>query len=73
MPSPSEPKVNNAVGKMAPDKSGTIKFRHGSSARYDSDFATNQPWVKISGKSEVLISFLGHFLYRVTPLISHDI
>jgi hypothetical protein len=70
MPSPSEAKVNNAVGKGPPDKSGTIKFRHGSSARYDSDFAANQPWVKIAGKSEIVISFLGHIQGHVTQHVS---
>ncbi|KAN0093566.1 hypothetical protein V8E51_016750 [Hyaloscypha variabilis] len=29
---------------------GKLQFRHGSSARYDSDFAKDQPWVKIRGK-----------------------
>ena len=31
---------------------GKLQFRHGSSARYDSDFAKDQPWVKIRGKSK---------------------
>ena len=31
---------------------GNLRFRHGSSARYDSDFAKDQPWVKITGKSK---------------------
>ncbi|KFY90556.1 hypothetical protein V500_05116 [Pseudogymnoascus sp. VKM F-4518 (FW-2643)] len=30
--------------------SGNLRFRYGSSARYDSDFAEDQPWVKITGK-----------------------
>lgn len=29
---------------------GKLRFRHGSSARYDQDFAKNQPWVKVTGK-----------------------
>jgi hypothetical protein len=32
---------------------GKLQFRHGSSARYDSDFAKDQPWVKIRGKSKL--------------------
>ena len=31
---------------------GNLRFRHGSSARYDSEFAKDQPWVKITGKSK---------------------
>ncbi|KAH7417794.1 hypothetical protein BKA64DRAFT_612527 [Cadophora sp. MPI-SDFR-AT-0126] len=29
---------------------GKLKFRHGSSARYDTDFAKDQTWVRVSGK-----------------------
>jgi hypothetical protein len=36
---------------------GKLRFRHGSSARYDSDFAKDQPWVKIRGKSKLHDSF----------------
>jgi hypothetical protein len=35
---------------------GKLQFRHGSSARYDSDFAKDQPWVKIRGKSKLRVS-----------------
>jgi hypothetical protein len=37
---------------------GKLQFRHGSSARYDSDFAKDQPWVKIRGKSKLQVSLV---------------
>ena len=36
---------------------GKLQFRHGSSARYDSDFAKDQPWGKIRGKSKSNVAF----------------
>jgi hypothetical protein len=70
---PSDSKVSDIVGKGAPDKSGAVKFRHGSSARYDSDFAANQPWVKISGKSETYISYLVFIVPITCSMTSRDL
>ncbi|TVY14450.1 hypothetical protein LARI1_G007024 [Lachnellula arida] len=49
---------------------GNLRFRHGSSARYDSDFAKDQVWVSISG--QVCSQFVDelpelHEIYSTTP------
>jgi hypothetical protein len=46
-----------SVGAVKPTF-GKLQFRHGSSARYDSDFAKDQPWVKIRGKSKPHVSLV---------------
>ncbi|TVY28267.1 hypothetical protein LHYA1_G003282, partial [Lachnellula hyalina] len=66
---------NNAQGNSstpgAPKANfGNLRFRHGSSARYDSDFARDQVWVSISG--QVCSQFVDelpelHEIYSTTP------
>lgn len=54
-PSPSASKQRNHVesnSSIGATKAifGNLRFRHGSSARYDSDFSRDQVWVSTSGK-----------------------
>ncbi|KAL3421589.1 hypothetical protein PVAG01_08035 [Phlyctema vagabunda] len=41
------PKEEKEKEEKKPSK--TLRFRHGSSARYDTDFPMNQSWVRVSG------------------------
>ncbi|TVY34701.1 hypothetical protein LOCC1_G006819 [Lachnellula occidentalis] len=62
---------NSSSGTAAPKANfGNLRFRHGSSARYDSDFAKDQVWVSISG--QVCSQFVDELpelreIYSTTP------
>jgi hypothetical protein len=47
----------NSLVATAKPTFGNLRFRHGSSARYDSAFSKEQTWVNVSGKSKQLASY----------------
>ena len=47
-----------SVPSHASKRSPKVRFRHGSSARFDTDFPEDQTWVPLSGRS--MSHSLGH-------------